>query len=821
MKLISLQIQNIRGICKDFNLHLDGNNYILLGPNGSGKSSVVDALEFLFTGDISRLKGKGTKGITLYEHGKNINANRNEVIVKGIIKLDGDESEISLKRSMENPNLLEYNEKYEDVLEPVLKLAERSQYVLDRSELLDFIQTTDGERDKQIQSLLNLKDIEKVRKILVKLSNKLEKEAKNSKNNWEKAKNKILTKISKKKYEEKQVLDYISEKREILGGKKISSLDPELIKKDIREPHLKDDSISTLGIDSIKRITENLSKDDLEKFKRKILDFDKSIREKVYRIKTDKSLFKELSRLKLIRLGIENIDKSGNCPLCDKEWEKGALKKYLNKKLGKAQEAKHIKQKIEQEISKLNNLLNQLISNLEEVNRYNKQLKLKRIYPNISKWLEKFNDFTSKLNSPIETCEYLEYPRTELTKLLEFEKDPDIFKNNFSDIKEKIPKKSPKLQAWDNLTELKFKLENLIEAESDYKSASLYSKRADLILKNFVNNKKLVLDSLWCEIESRFEELYKQLHRDEREFIAQLEQKEKGLSLKVDFYGKGTYPPNALHSEGHQDSMGLCLYLVLAEKVNANLINLIVLDDVIMSIDSGHRRGICRILRDSFPNKQFFICTHDRTWAEQLRHEGIVSSKNVLEFSGWDINMGPKYDENGDIWDQIEEDLEHNNIPSAAHKLRRGMEKFLHDVCDRIKAKVVHKTNYQWTFGELIQPAMKRYSKLLNKAKKAANSWAKLETMEELRKIEDHKKLIYKEAHLEQWAINPNVHFNRWASFSKEDFNPVVKTFKDFTELFKCQNCEGTIKVIPSGHKDEMVICPCKDINWNLVVKQN
>ena len=57
------------------------------------------------------------------------------------------------------------------------------------------------------------------------------------------------------------------------------------------------------------------------------------------------------------------------------------------------------------------------------------------------------------------------------------------------------------------------------------------------------------------------------------------------LNLEVGFYGRGTFPPHAFHSEGHQDSMGLCLYLALAERLTEGLIDLIILDDVVMSVD--------------------------------------------------------------------------------------------------------------------------------------------------------------------------------------------------------------------------------------------
>ena len=63
MKLLELEIHNFRGI-RNLSIKPQGENFLIYGPNGSGKSAVVDALDFLLTGQISRMKGKGTKDIT-------------------------------------------------------------------------------------------------------------------------------------------------------------------------------------------------------------------------------------------------------------------------------------------------------------------------------------------------------------------------------------------------------------------------------------------------------------------------------------------------------------------------------------------------------------------------------------------------------------------------------------------------------------------------------------------------------------------------------------------------------------------------------------
>src|SRR5687768_4729032 len=74
----SIVINSIRGI-KELELALNGKSLILLGENGTGKSSIVDALEFFFTGTISHLTG--SKELSVKNHGKHSGSSKSDVEV--------------------------------------------------------------------------------------------------------------------------------------------------------------------------------------------------------------------------------------------------------------------------------------------------------------------------------------------------------------------------------------------------------------------------------------------------------------------------------------------------------------------------------------------------------------------------------------------------------------------------------------------------------------------------------------------------------------------------------------------------------------------
>ncbi|MFH1673522.1 MAG: chromosome segregation protein SMC, partial [Pseudomonadota bacterium] len=130
-----------------------------------------------------------------------------------------------------------------------------------------------------------------------------------------------------------------------------------------------------------------------------------------------------------------------------------------------------------------------------------------------------------------------------------------------------------------------------------------------------------------------FDKYYKALHSDdEKGFVSKISHIKAELVFEVDFYGRGMFPPHALHSEGHQDSMGLCLFFALNEYLTKDAIKIIILDDVVMSIDRNHRRAICNLLKTYFSDKQFIITTHDTAWAKQLKTEDVVKQKNMVHF---------------------------------------------------------------------------------------------------------------------------------------------------------------------------------------------
>jgi hypothetical protein len=99
-----------------------------------------------------------------------------------------------------------------------------------------------------------------------------------------------------------------------------------------------------------------------------------------------------------------------------------------------------------------------------------------------------------------------------------------------------------------------------------------------------------------------------------------------------------------------------------------------LLDDVVMSVDSGHRLEFCKLLKTHFPNTQFIITTHDRLWAAQMKSAGLVTGKTSVVFYSWTIETGPLMQSDEEIWEEIAALLSAGKVDAAAAGLRHHLE---------------------------------------------------------------------------------------------------------------------------------------------------
>jgi hypothetical protein len=328
------------------------------------------------------------------------------------------------------------------------------------------------------------------------------------------------------------------------------------------------------------------------------------------------------------------------------------------------------------------------------------------------------------------------------------------------------------------------------------------------------------LNTLYDDVQKDFSTFYRAINEDdEAKFTAKLTPSEGKLDLDVNFYDRGMFPPSAYHSEGHQDGMGVCLYLALMKRLFGHRFSLALLDDVVMSVDAGHRYQFCRLLKTYFPDTQFLITTHDRLWAAQMKSAGLITSKTSVAFHSWTIDTGPLVESNTEIWDDIAAALGKGKVEIAAAALRHHLEYISRHLADQFGATPQFRADGNYELGDLLPSVLVRMKALYAKAADAAQSWGNNADKETALKRKAALSTSAGASSVEQWAVNKAVHYNGWANFGKKDFEPVVAAFKGLLASFSCPTCESWLYITPRTVAPESLRCDCNAISLNLKPK--
>jgi AAA domain-containing protein len=160
INLESAHIEEVRGIRK-LDINFQKATFAISGPNGSGKSGVIDAIEFGLTGQIGRLTGRGTKGLSVSEHGPHVDKTKfpDAAFVELRVFLPEIEKSATITRKVSSPKKAKIIPDDDDVMAALAEVADHPEITLSRREILRFILVEPTKRSEEIQSILKLDEI--------------------------------------------------------------------------------------------------------------------------------------------------------------------------------------------------------------------------------------------------------------------------------------------------------------------------------------------------------------------------------------------------------------------------------------------------------------------------------------------------------------------------------------------------------------------------------------------------------------------------------------------------------------------------------------
>jgi AAA domain len=813
IKLVTAHIEEVRGIRK-LDIDFQKGTFAISGPNGSGKSGVIDAIEFGLTGQIGRLTGRGTKGLSVSEHGPHVDKTKfpDAAFVELRVFLPALGKTATITRKLSSPKKPKIEPADDDVKATLAEIADHPEITLSRREILRFILVEPTKRSEEIQTLLKLDEIGYMRGALNSAQNRLQAASDTAETLVQTSRNALQLHLQIPTLLAADLLEAVNKRRTVLGLSEIATLTA--------------DTKLDAGISATDNATDFNRKSalgDLNALAEAAKKFPELARKQaaeivtnLLKLETDAALSTALKERFLIEKGLELVD-GPDCPLCDTPWQdERRLRDHLRAKLAKSEEARKIQQALTNNGSSISQEAVRLIGLLAPVQKLTDTQADGPFTTLLTLWKADLESFKANLG----TVEGLTSIKGRLaTGWLQI---PTEFTKGLAEFTQRIeakPDQTAIVDAQTFLTTAQLRLTDYREAMRKNKAAEIALKSVKTAYDAYCSVQEDELNALYEEVQKDFSLFYRAINEDdESTFTAKLTPNQGKLDFDVNFYERGLFPPGAYHSEGHQDGMGVCLYLALMKRLFGDEFTFALLDDVVMSVDVGHRYQFCKLLKTYFANTQFVITTHDRLWAEQMKSAGLVTAKTSIAFHSWTIDTGPLVESNVEIWDEIDTALAKGKVEVAAAALRHHLEYVSRLLADQLGATPQFRSDGNYELGELLPPVLARMNDLYGKAAAAAQTWKNQAEKEAVAKRKATLSAAAGASNVEQWAVNKAVHYNEWANFGKKDFQPVVAAFRDLFACFRCDKCQSWVHVTPRGIP-ETLRCACNAISLNLKPK--
>lgn len=823
IRLVELEITEFRGI-RHLTIPMGGDSVLVHGPNGSGKSGVVDAIDFALTGSIARLTGEATAGITVKEHAPHVLQRNNPDAARVTLTFripDGGEG--TLTRTVRRAGEYTLTPDTPEMHTAVADAAAHRELILTRREILKFILAKPGDRSQTVQALLKLDSLETLRQNLGTAKRSLTKEKNNADARVKAALPDLASLLGGTTTTRGDVTRAANNRRRLLNL-------PELTDANLTSgPQwvALDDGVNrdTSGPDraGAVRTAQELAAAAASATTRVgelVMELGAAVRE----LGDVDAAQTALARRSLLVAALAQVDGS-HCPVCDRDWDtEAALRDHITAKLVASEHAGSVQTTIADVTGQLGLQLETLQRKVLAAADTAKTLLAGTEHPDtLIAWAAQLASTRSRIadDATATVAEAITRAGADdaAALLIGTTASTTATTDAVAASAEALPDQSDIQAASGWLARAQERWSRLEQARAALQDATESSRVADLLYANYCAAMDAALDELYRSIEAQFSAHYQQINAgDEDTFRAQLAPTAGKLDLAVGFYDHGLFPPGAYHSEGHQDGMGLALYLALLDHMLSNDLSFVVLDDVITSIDIAHRRKICDLLLSRFPHVQFVITTHETTWAKTIEQLQVVKRDNVVEFQSWSLETGPVRSVKGDVFVQIESHLAKGEVNLAAPALRQLLENKMHTLANDLRAPVPFRADGRHELGEMLAAVGSRYSKLLQRAKKAAQKWGDEDQVTRVEELDKTWKQARRGYDIEQWAINAMTHYNPSIDVTPKEFAETVAAAREVLAIFECDRCGQLVQT--EGYPDaKMLRCRCAKLNLNLVEK--
>lgn len=790
-----LDLRGFRGVRKDVALLFEGKSVLLFGENGTGKSSFVDALEKLFTGRVSTLDGRA-QGLSSDRHGPHI---RSVGIPPRIAVTFEDSASSTLTQDSTPASLPTEIQKY-------VESARENLYILRRRQVLQFIDCQPRERYDLLRPFLPLSGIEAMENALRTARERAEGETQRAGQDVAR----LLTDLRR----ELRGQDLGQEPTEV---ETVSAINQ--ILKDVGQPgvdHL-GDLVGAVGrldaaLAPFGDLTRQSRLSNAEKALEQLIESISSLTivQLVTAVEALRKREAQEARVfyeAVLQQGIRWIQEEGRetCPLCEQPIEPSRVVAHARGELEAMQQVLDLRRQAQQALDRAKQTLRsaqeaavragRAISSLPEEDQRLGNENLREVRSRIDEAHQAVSGdlrelIIQRLLDPYESI------REGSRALRNLGLDLEGLRHILASL--------PSAEAAQRLLSVRQRIvqtqeiwAKLTTARTDAKEANLRLGAATRLYEDARTARKEEVQGIFDELSDDIDVIYNQLVDTEGHGGVRLEVREAvqgSANLWVNFYDQRRIDPRAYYSDARLDMLGLSVFLAIRRwdrKQRPNF-DLLLLDDILTSVDNAHLVHVSEVLLSEFRDYQILLTTHDRIWFEHLRDIQArcrVASNFINKvIHKWTIEEGPDLREPVEERHSLEDLLQNGQMQDIAAMGGRLLEHVLQEMRYTLRLSVQAKRGEQYEIGEL-WPAFYRevrtnYPTLYQAGRQALD-------------------LLEVQWPLRNWI---GAHFNIWArNVSRAVAVEFGRAVCDLFDLVYCEQCRQT--VAPSATPLGQVAC--------------
>lgn len=261
------------------------------------------------------------------------------------------------------------------------------------------------------------------------------------------------------------------------------------------------------------------------------------------------------------------------------------------------------------------------------------------------------------------------------------------------------------------------------------------SQKLSKALEIVSQQRKAYVEGILASISGEVEKLYVKIHPGEGIGKIRFYLKPNAIgSLEFDaqFKTESEVPPQAYYSESHLDTLGICVFLALAKYFMTDN-TIVILDDVVTSVDGPHLDRFMELLHDEAPNfNQVIVSTHYRPWKDRYRNaRGPAAKTQVLELREWSLERGVQSDEAVTATKELRACLAAGKMDrqGVASKAGIQLESILDFLTYHYRCDMPRQVDPNYTLGVLAMGIDSKLGKLLKSLRPGESGQPKIETM--------------------------------------------------------------------------------------------